>query len=92
MSVTATDLTNAFDSVDVTITIEDVNEAPEAVPEFVLTEEDERITIDVLANDPDPEGDALTVHIVSRPANGTVTVNDPAEPRRFVPPSPTRLT
>ena len=77
VSVTATDLTNAFDSVDVTITIEDVNEAPEAVPESVLTEEDEPITIDVLANDPDPEGDALTVNIVRRPANGTVTVNDP---------------
>ena len=75
VSVTATDFTGSFDSVDVTITIEDVNEAPEAVPESVLTEEDKPITIDVLANDPDPEGDALTVHIVSRPANGTVNVH-----------------
>ena len=77
VSVTATDFTGSFDSVDVTITIEDVNEAPEAVPDLVLTPEDEPITIDVLANDPDPEGDALTVNIVSRPANGTVTVNVP---------------
>ena len=78
VGVTATDLTSAFGSVDVTITIEDVNEAPEAVPEFVVTPEDEPIVIDVLANDPDPDGDALTVNIVSRPANGTVTVNAPA--------------
>ena len=80
VSVTATDFTGSFDSVDVTITIEDVNEAPETAPEFVVTSEDEPIVIDVLANDPDPEGDALTVNIVGRPANGTVTVNAPGNP------------
>ena len=80
VSVTATDLTTAYDSVDVTITIENANEAPQAVPDLAFVSEDEPIIIDVLDNDPDPDGDALTVNIVSRPANGTVTVNAPENP------------
>ena len=78
VSVTAADLTGAYDSVDVTITIANVNEAPQTDPDSVSTPEDEQITIDVLDNDRDPEGAALTVNIVRHPVNGTVTVDDPA--------------
>ena len=80
VSVTAADLTTAFDWVDVTITIENVNEAPQAVSESVLVSEDKPTTIRVLDNDTDPDGDELTVNIVRQPANGTVTVVDLAIP------------
>ena len=73
--VDAADLTTASDTVVVTITIENVNDAPQGSPESVRTNEDEPIIIRVLDNDTDPENDELTVNIVSRPANGTVTVN-----------------
>ena len=80
VSVDARDLATAYDSVLVTITIEDVNEAPQAFSNSVLIPEDEPTTIRVLDNDTDPDGDDLTVNIVRQPANGTVTVVDPAIP------------
>ncbi|MGI9543735.1 MAG: tandem-95 repeat protein, partial [Cyclobacteriaceae bacterium] len=64
----------------VTITVDDVNQAPIANDEPLnTTNEDTPITIDVIANDidPDPEGfiDPLTLTVVANPSNGSVQID-----------------
>ena len=53
-----------------------VNVAPLAVDDAAETAEDTPVTIAVLANDSDPNGDTLTVVEVSTPAHGTAVVVD----------------
>lgn len=48
---------------------------PVAVDDFASTLEDTPVTIDVLANDSDPNGDALTVISVGPAMHGTVVIN-----------------
>ncbi|GAA3949010.1 Ig-like domain-containing protein [Allohahella marinimesophila] len=50
------------------------NLAPVAVDDAAVTDENTAVTVDVLANDTDPDGDALTVSSASA-ANGTVVIN-----------------
>lgn len=52
-----------------------VNHAPVAVADSATTPEGVAVTIGVLANDSDPDGDPLTRTAVSQGANGTVTAN-----------------
>ena len=52
-----------------------INDPPRTVDDIALTLEDSPITIDVLTNDSDPDGDPLTVIAVSVPPNGTVVIN-----------------
>ncbi|HVR67840.1 MAG TPA: tandem-95 repeat protein, partial [Verrucomicrobiae bacterium] len=58
----------------VTITVNPVNDPPVAIADFAVTNEDTPLNIDVLANDSDVDGDALSVSEASA-ANGTVTIN-----------------
>jgi VCBS repeat-containing protein len=61
-----------------TITVNAVNDLPEAVNDEYSTDEDTALTIaapGVLGNDTDADGDALTVSIVNQPEHGTVTLN-----------------
>ncbi len=51
-----------------------VNEAPTAQADVAQTEAETAVFIDVLANDSDPEGDALTIEIVDAPAGGEAIV------------------
>jgi len=51
-----------------------VNQAPNAVDDNATTQRDVAVTITVLANDSDPDGDPLAVSVVTGPANGTVSV------------------
>ncbi len=44
---------------------------PVAVDDLALTDEDISVVVDVLANDTDIDGDALTVTNLTQPANGT---------------------
>ena len=60
----------------VTITVVPVNDPPVAIDDFGTTEEDDPVTIPVLSNDSDIDGDALTVSHVTDPPNGSVTTND----------------
>ena len=53
-----------------------VNAAPLAVDDAAETAEDTPVTIAVLANDSDPDGDTLTVVEVSAPAHGTARLTD----------------
>jgi CSLREA domain-containing protein len=60
----------------VTITITGVNDPPVANDDpGITTVKDTPVTIDVLANDTDVDGDALEVFWFSQPAGGTVTLN-----------------
>jgi VCBS repeat-containing protein len=52
-----------------------VNDAPVANDDEATVPEDSSVTIPVLGNDYDPDGDPLSVSIVSGPANGRATVN-----------------
>ena len=56
---------------DVAVEVTDVNEAPEAADDEAVTPEDEAVTVDVLANDTDPEGNRLRVQTVSAATHGT---------------------
>ncbi|MCJ8270495.1 MAG: tandem-95 repeat protein, partial [Psychrosphaera sp.] len=57
----------------VTVTVTSVNDVPVAVNDAITGNEDARIIVDVLANDTDADGDALTVTAVTT-TNGTVSV------------------
>ncbi|MGV0599578.1 Ig-like domain-containing protein [Mycolicibacterium pulveris] len=64
-------------TVTVTVTVNPVNDVPEAVDDFVTVAEDSGATvIDVLDNDTDLDGDDLSVIAVGSAANGTATLTD----------------
>ena len=75
-TVTATDRSNASDSITVTINVSNVNEAPTAVNDTATTKEDQSVRIDVLANDTDPDTEkaALRVSVLTQPLNGRARV------------------
>jgi VCBS repeat-containing protein len=52
-----------------------VNQAPDAVDDSATTAEDTPVTIPVLANDTDPDGDPIAVTSVGTAAHGTVVRN-----------------
>ena len=53
-----------------------VNLAPIANTDSVVVPMNAPSAIDVLANDTDPDGDALKISIVGQPANGFATIDD----------------
>jgi LPXTG-motif cell wall-anchored protein len=63
------------DTATVTITVNPQNDPPTAGDDTDTTPEDTPITITVLTNDTDPDGDPLNVASATDPANGTVVVN-----------------
>ncbi|WP_261981531.1 tandem-95 repeat protein, partial [Vibrio parahaemolyticus] len=72
--VTDGDLT---DEAKVTVTVKPVNDSPVAVDDTVSTQEDTVVTIDVLTNDTDVDGDKLSIESASVPKEqGTVEVVD----------------
>ena len=72
-----TDNDGAKDTATVTVSVDDVNDAPVAIDDAVTTSEDTSQTIDVTDNDYDVDGtiDPTTVEIVNNPANGTLVNN-----------------
>ncbi len=60
----------------VNIVINSTNDAPLAKDDSVKTDEDKEITIDVLANDSDNDGDSLTIKSVTNATNGKVEIKD----------------
>ncbi len=59
----------------VTIVVTATNRAPTAVDNYAATWQDTSMTIAVLGNDTDPDGDALTVTGVTQGANGSVVID-----------------
>ncbi|MCF6443337.1 Ig-like domain-containing protein [Nereida sp. MMG025] len=77
VTYTISDGNGGTDTATVTFTVEGINDGPEAVDDTAATDEDEPVTIDVLGNDSDPEGDDLTIVEASVPADqGTVEIVD----------------
>jgi parallel beta-helix repeat protein/predicted outer membrane repeat protein len=68
------------DTAVVAITVTAVNDAPRLTEDFALTNEDTAVTIDLLANDIDVDGNLLaaSVAILTEPLHGEVSI-DPAD-------------
>ena len=75
-----------------TVTVAVTNRAPDAVDDEPSTGRNRPVTIEVLANDSDPDGDTLTVTGTTTPADGTVdapTTAPSPTPRLPASPAPT---
>ncbi|MHA2879792.1 tandem-95 repeat protein, partial [Vibrio campbellii] len=65
------------DSAEVSVTVNPVNDAPVANDDSAVTDEDTPVTINVLPNDTDIDGDTLSIVNASVPADqGTVEIVD----------------
>ncbi|NEP50516.1 MAG: tandem-95 repeat protein [Moorea sp. SIO3C2] len=62
-------------TVNVNVDVTTVNQSPVAADDSATTAENTAVNINVLANDSDPEGDALNVAINQQGGNGTAVVN-----------------
>ena len=69
---TIADAKGGSDTATVILSVAAVNDPPMAQPDSATTDEGAARTIDVLANDTDPDGDALRIESVTQPANGSV--------------------
>ena len=66
---------NGGSTATVSVTVTCVDDPPTAVDDSAtVTEDDAATAVDVLANDTDPDGGALSVESVTQPANGTVVI------------------
>ena len=63
------------DTATVSITIDAVNDNPVANDDTSVTNEDNAVVINLISNDTDIDGDALTVNSINQPANGIVVNN-----------------
>ncbi|MDP6403001.1 MAG: Ig-like domain-containing protein, partial [SAR202 cluster bacterium] len=75
ITVVATDISTRTITQTHTVTYV-VNNPPVAVDDFAETGEDTPVTIEVLSNDSDLDGDPLSVNIFGPAAHGAVTVNE----------------
>ena len=68
---------NGGSTATVSVTVTCVDDPPVAVDDVATVEEDApATTVDVLANDTDPEGDPITIESVTQPTNGVVVVTN----------------
>lgn len=72
---TVQDAGGAVDTATVAVSVTPLDDAPVADDDAASTPEDAAVTIAVLANDTDPDGDALAVQSVTQPASGSVAIN-----------------
>ena len=56
------------------VDVQPINDLPRAVRDAATTQEDTAVVVDVLANDIDPEGDAIHVARVWKPRHGSVNL------------------
>ncbi|NOX88708.1 MAG: tandem-95 repeat protein [Calditrichaeota bacterium] len=70
----ASDEYQGLDTAMVLITVISVNDPPVAADDSLGIDEDSTVTIDVLANDSDPDGDNLSIVSATSPKHGTVTI------------------
>ncbi len=74
ITYTVEDPSGLQDTASVDVTVNPVNDAPDAVDDIATTDFNTPVTVAVLANDSDPEGDPLSVVSASSP-DGTVVIN-----------------
>jgi len=58
----------------VSLTVTGTNTSPDALDDNSTTPEDNPVSVDVLANDSDADGDTLSISGVTQPANGTAII------------------
>lgn len=58
----------------VVVTVTSVNDSPNASPDSASTLQDTPVTLSVLSNDSDPDGDSLQISSVTQPAHGSTSV------------------
>ena len=61
----------ALAGVTITVTVNQVSHPPAANDDIAATEEDVPVTVNLLANDTDADGDPLIIESISQPENGT---------------------
>jgi hypothetical protein len=69
-----------LNNISITATVSEVNYPPDAVEDSDTTPEDTSITIDVIANDTDVDGDGLLLDSFSQPTNGVVSREENGTP------------
>jgi gliding motility-associated-like protein len=74
-SYSVCDPSGVCDNADVFITINAVDDTPNAVDDFIAAEEDDVVSNTVATNDTDAENDALTFALVDGVTNGTLVFN-----------------
>ena len=67
---------NVYRAVKAITGVSTPNTPPTANDDTASTKVETKVTIDVLANDSDDDGDALTIKSVTTPANGTAVINN----------------
>lgn len=72
---TACDPGGLCDTAAVAVTVQAVNHAPAPADDAATTQAGSAVTIPVLANDSDPDGDVLTLDGAGAPAHGTAAAN-----------------
>lgn len=72
----ASDGQGGHDSATVSVTVTCVNDDPVAVDDSAATDEETPVSIDVLDNDTDVDGDPLTIDQVTQPGHGQVVFTD----------------
>jgi len=72
----------------VAVVIESVNDAPTATHDDGTTDSVTPITVDVVANDSDPDGEALVIVAVTQPSQGIVTFDGVGGTVTFTPEHP----
>jgi VCBS repeat-containing protein len=74
-SYTVTDASGATATATVDVVINGANDAPTAGDDSAFSNASGSVVIDVLANDSDPEGEAITIASVGTASHGTVVIN-----------------
>lgn len=85
ISYTVTDPAGNTATSTVAVTVTPVNDAPVAAPDAITTPLDTPVTLDIVANDSDPDGDALTIVGTPTSVDGTVTVGPDGRSVTFTP-------
>ena len=73
-SYTISDVGGKSSSAFVTVRVSQNQQPPTAQDDFTFTDEDSSVSINVLSNDSDPNGDVLSIISVSVPSNGTAAI------------------
>ncbi len=76
ITFTASDPQGLADSDAVVFTVTPVNDTPVAVNDSATTDEDTPVTLAVLENDSDSDGDALHIESVGEPLHGTASIEN----------------
>ena len=82
---TLSDGQGGTDTASVLVQVSGVNDPPSAVNDSVSTDEDVPVTVSVLANDSDPDGDELVLSSVTQGQNGWVSIAEAGLAARYIP-------